>query len=94
VYVWWADVAEVPDLTDPKVTTFMWNWLERDVSINRSHVDMLRQVRVFKDNDDLIVSRPGRLSGVLPETTEGGADDWTQMGGEAEEEEPEMQVEA
>jgi hypothetical protein len=34
------------------------------------------------------------LSGVLPETTEGGADDWTQMGGEAEEEEPEMQVEA
>jgi hypothetical protein len=55
---------------------------------------MLRQVRVFKDNDDLIVSRPGRLSGVLPETTEGGADDWTQMGGEAEEEEPEMQVEA
>jgi translation machinery-associated protein 16 len=84
-------------LTDPKVTTFMWNWLERDVNIDRSHVDMLRQVRVFKNSDDIIVSRPGRLSGVLAETTEGGADDWTKMVGEGAEEEetvPEMEVEA
>ena len=89
--------TEVPDLTDPKTTTFMWNWLEREVSIDRSHVDMLRQVRITKDSDELIVSRVGRLKGVLAETLEGDADDWTQMGGDAEEEaaeKKEMEIEA
>jgi len=71
----------------------MWNWLEKDVSIDRSHVDMLRQVRITKDSDELIVSRAGRLKGVLAETTEGDADDWTNMGGE-EVVEKEMEVEA
>jgi len=71
----------------------MWNWLEKDVSIDRSHVDMLRQVRITKDSDELIVSRAGRLKGVLAETMEGDADDWTNMGGE-EEVEKEMEVEA
>jgi hypothetical protein len=88
-------VIEVPDLTDAKVTTFMWNWLERDVSIDRSHVDMLRQVRVTKNSDDLIVARVGRLSGVLVESTDVAADDWTQMGNEEDVEEvKEMEVEA
>ena len=88
-----ADKIEVPDLTDDKTTTFMWNWLEKDVSIDRSHVDMLRQVRITKDSDELIVSRAGRLKGVLAETMEGDADDWTNMGGE-EVAEKEMEVEA
>lgn len=88
-----ANKTEVPDLTDDKTTTFMWNWLERDVSIDRSHVDMLRQVRIMKDSDELIVSRAGRLKGVLAETMEGDADDWTNMGGE-EVVEKEMEVEA
>ena len=87
--------VEVPDLTDPKTTTFMWNWLERDVSIDRSHVDMLRQVRVTANSDDLIVSRVGRLKGVLAETTDVAADDWTNMAGEeGEEAVKEMEVEA
>jgi translation machinery-associated protein 16 len=77
-----ANKIEVPDLTDDKTTTFMWNWLEKDVSIDRSHVDMLRQVRITKDSDELIVSRAGRLKGVLAETMEGDADDWTNVGGE------------
>jgi hypothetical protein len=84
-------------LTDDKTTTFMWNWLEKDVSIDRSHVDMLRQVRITKDSDELIVSRAGRLKGVLAETMEGDADDWTNMGGETEAEaegQKEMEVEA
>ena len=85
--------TEVPDLTDDKTTTFMWNWLEKDVSIDRSHVDMLRQVRITKDSDELIVSRAGRLKGVLAETMEGDADDWTNMGGE-EVVEKKMEVEA
>jgi hypothetical protein len=90
-----ADRTEVPDLTDPKTTTFMWNWLEREISIDRSHVDMLRQVRITKDSDDLIVSKVGRLSGVLAETVEGEADDWTNMAGDdAEEGKKEMVVEA
>ena len=87
--------VEVPDLTDPKTTTFMWNWLERDVSIDRSHVDMLRQVRVTANSDDLIVSRVGRLKGVLAETTDVAADDWTNMAGdEGGEVVKEMEVEA
>jgi hypothetical protein len=80
-------------LTDDKTTTFMWNWLEKDVSIDRSHVDMLRQVRITKDSDELIVSRAGRLKGVLAETMDGDADDWTNMGGE-EVVEKQMEVEA
>jgi hypothetical protein len=88
-----TNITEVPDLTDAKTTTFMWNWLEKDVSIDRSHVDMLRQVRITKDSDELIVSRAGRLKGVLAETMEGDADDWTNMGGE-EVVEKEMEVEA
>jgi hypothetical protein len=73
----------------------MWNWLERDVSIDRSHVDMLRQVRVTKNSDDLIVARVGRLSGVLVESTDVAADDWTKMGNEDDVEEvKEMEVEA
>ena len=93
---------EVPDLTDPKVTTFMWNWLERDVSIDGSHVDMLRQVRVFKDSDDIVVSKPGRLRGVLADNVEGmEAEDWTKLNkgdgvtaGDEKEETKEMEVEA
>jgi hypothetical protein len=74
----------------------MWNWLERDITIDRSHVDMLRQVRVTENSDDLIVSRVGRLSGVLAETSDVAADDWTNMaGGEAQKAETkEMEVEA
>lgn len=92
-------ILEVPDLTDPKVTTFMWNWLERDVSIDRSHVDMLRQVRVFKDSDDIVVSKPGRLRGVLADNVDGmEAEDWTKLtkgdGAVADEETKEMEVEA
>lgn len=59
----------------------MWNWLQRDVSIDRSHVDMLRQIRVIRDSDDVVVSREGRLKGVLVDTVEGAeADDWTKLG--------------
>lgn len=72
----------------------MWNWLEKDVSIDRSHVDMLRQVRITKDSDELIVSRAGRLKGVLAETVEGEADDWANMAGDEVVEEKEMEVEA
>ena len=91
--------VEVPDLTDPKVTTFMWNWLERDVSIDRSHVDMLRQVRVFKDSDDIVLSKPGRLKGVLADDYEGmQAEDWTKLNKDGQEavseDKKEMEVEA
>lgn len=78
----------------------MWNWLERDVSIDRSHVDMLRQVRVFKDSDDIVVSKPGRLKGVLADNVEGAeAEDWTKLTKDdgtpaGEEKDKEMEVEA
>lgn len=73
----------------------MWNWLQRDISIDRSHVDMLRQIRVIKESDDVVLSKPGRTSGVIPETGEGEeAEDWTQLGKGQGETEQGMEVEA
>jgi hypothetical protein len=71
----------------------MWNWLERDITIDRSHVDMLRQIRVTENSDELIVSRVGRLSGVLAETSDIAADDWTNMAGEEVEEAEQKEME-
>lgn len=86
---------EVIDMTDPRTTLLMHTWLESGVNMTHSHVDLLRHIRVFKDSDEVVVSKPGRTDNMgLGEGGQGVGDDWT-AGGEGEEqtESAEMEVE-
>ncbi len=51
-----------------------------------SHVDLLRQIRLFKDSDEVVLSKPGRtekmgLGGEADDGGEGG-EDWTALSAE------------
>lgn len=62
-----------------------------------SHVDLLRQIRVSRDADDLVISKEGRtgnmgLGGAGGEGQEGG-EDWTAPAPIKEAEEEDMALE-
>ena len=66
--------------------------LESDTTLQPSHVDLLRQIRLFKNSpEEVIVSKPGRTAnmGLMTGGEVGVGEDWTN----GEEEVPSMEVE-
>lgn len=60
----------------------MHSWLESNTNIDHSHVNLLRHIRVFKDSDEVVVSKPGRTDNMgLGDGVEGEGegDDWTAL---------------
>ncbi|ORY31416.1 hypothetical protein BCR39DRAFT_450231, partial [Naematelia encephala] len=51
---------EVPDLTHPPTTRLLHGMLSAGSELTPAHIDLLRFVRVFKDSDQVEVTRPGR----------------------------------
>jgi translation machinery-associated protein 16 len=73
----------------------MHTWLETGTNMDRSHVDLLRHIRVFKNSDEVVVSRPGRIDNMgLGKGGEGVGDDWTAITGGDQEAEGEAETEA
>jgi translation machinery-associated protein 16 len=75
-----ADKVEVPDLTHPPTAKLLWTLKEEDTTLQPSHVDLLRQIRLFKDDpEEIVVSKAGRTGnmGLLTTDTAGTGEDWT-----------------
>ncbi|WWD18354.1 hypothetical protein CI109_102804 [Kwoniella shandongensis] len=70
---------EVPDLTHAPTVKLMYTWLQSDNTINHSHVDVLRHIRVSPDGETL-VTRPGHTEemGLIIEEGKVG-DDWSSL---------------
>ncbi len=47
---------------DISTVRLMFQFLDTDTPMQPSHVDLLRQVRVFRDTDEVLVSRQGRTA--------------------------------
>lgn len=74
-----ADEVEVPDLTDGPTARLMYSWLESDLDVTASHLDLLRFIRVTKGQreEGVVVSRKGNLDKMgLGAGVEGVGDDW------------------
>ncbi|KAK4685432.1 translation machinery-associated protein 16, partial [Tremellales sp. Uapishka_1] len=78
----WATGLEIPDLTHGPTVRLMYTWLESDTPIVGSHIDLLRQVRIAKDESvALVVSKPGRTEtmGLGGELRQGApAEEWAE----------------
>lgn len=77
----WLTRAEVPDLTHYLTTRLLHQYIEQEVTLDHSRVDMLRLVRVFKDTEEMIVTKPGQVEkmGLGPADGTVGSD-WTGEG--------------
>ncbi|KIR60280.1 hypothetical protein I312_105550 [Cryptococcus bacillisporus CA1280] len=71
---------EVPDLTHPPTTLLIHSWLSapNPPSIDHSHIDLLRHIRV-SPNGDVLLTKEGRTGemGLGNWKGEGEGDDWT-----------------
>ncbi|WWD04720.1 hypothetical protein V865_002791 [Kwoniella europaea PYCC6329] len=88
---------EVPDLTHAPTTRLMYHWLQSETSMNLSHIDLLRHIRV-SPNGEVILTKKGRgeemgMGVPLPGEVEGKADDWTELIKEDNDKKKEMDIE-
>ena len=77
--------VEVPDLTHGPTTRLLYHLLETDTPMRSSHVDLLRQIRVIRDSDEVVLTKVGRtehmgLGGVGAGVAQDG-EDWTELRG-------------
>ncbi|CAD6582834.1 MAG: hypothetical protein TREMPRED_003403 [Tremellales sp. Tagirdzhanova-0007] len=81
----WETGFEVPDLTHGPTTRLLYHLLETDTPMRSSHVDLLRQIRVIRDSDEVVLTKVGRtehmgLGGVGAGVAQDG-EDWTELRG-------------
>lgn len=73
-------IAEVPDLTHPPTTLLIHSWLSspNPPSIDHSHIDLLRHIRV-SPHGEVLLTKEGRTEemGLGNWKGEGEGDDWT-----------------
>jgi len=78
----------VPDLTHTPTTRLLYSLLESDTVMQPSHVDLLRQIRVFKDSEQVVLSKWGRTQmmglGGEEEDEAVAGEDWTVLEGQKE----------
>jgi translation machinery-associated protein 16 len=75
----------VPDLTYYLTTRLLWSYLESDVSLDHSRLDMIRFIRVFKNSDETVLTKPGHAEKMgFGEDDGRKGEDWVGAEGEAE----------
>ena len=81
-------LPEVPDLTHAPTTRMLYQFVETDTPLQPSHVDLLRQIRLFKDSEEVVLSRPGRTGNMgldrEGDVEVGEGEDWTARSTESE----------
>ena len=81
----WETGFEVPDLTNPETVKLLWILQETGEALQPSHIALIRQIRVFKNDPEVVVvSKQGKTGnmGLLIGTASeeaGSADDWTEQ---------------
>lgn len=73
--------TEVPDLTYYLTTRLLYRYIETDQSLDLSRLAMIRMVRVFRNTDEVIVTKPGGADkmGLGPDDGTVG-EDWSTAG--------------
>jgi translation machinery-associated protein 16 len=57
----------------------LYNYHETDTYLDTSRLTLLRQIRVFKASDEIVVSKPGKAETMgFTSKGEGEAEDWTE----------------
>ncbi|WVQ72948.1 hypothetical protein IAR50_002510 [Cryptococcus sp. DSM 104548] len=72
---------EVPDMTHGPTTHLMHKWITEDASINSSHLDLMRHIRL-SPKDEPLVTKKGSAEAMGLDRKEGEAgagDDWTTL---------------
>ena len=68
----------MPDLTHPHTVRLLYSYHENDTYLDTSRVDLLRQIRIFKDSDNVVLFRAGKADAMgFADKGEGEAEDWT-----------------
>lgn len=85
----------MPDLTHAHTVRLLYSYHETDTYLDTSRVDLLRQIRIFRDSDDVVLYKPGKSEsmGFAHKGEEGAVgEDWTDGAAAAAEAEKEEQV--
>jgi translation machinery-associated protein 16 len=81
---------EVPDLTHAPTSRLLYELQTSETNLQPSHVDLLRQIRLIKDDAErVIVSKQGRTGNMGltgPLSGEVGDSDWTALGASKDDE--------
>ncbi|WWC88820.1 uncharacterized protein L201_003733 [Kwoniella dendrophila CBS 6074] len=92
---------EVPDLTHSPTCRLLYSWLNSDTSMNLSHIDLLRYIRISSIPEyKIIITKKGKGEEMgmnvplLDEDINGKGDDWTELIKEKEREKKDMEVES
>lgn len=74
--------SEVIDLTHPHTVRLLWNYHETDTYLDTSRLTLLRQIRIFKDSDEIVIHKAGKADTMgFADKGEGEAEDWTEGAG-------------
>jgi hypothetical protein len=56
----YASGLAVPDLTDERTCRLIWHWREHGTRVTKTHVELLRIVRVTPDSTEVVLAKEGK----------------------------------